>query len=314
MEGLSTSLVVERRRLNFYKRYSNLVDEFYIVNEFKEGSKLLNSLGDEYILIPHGSLIEYLGVGEVMNLRIKIFGNRKLIEIESNQYDKMNFLKNAGIMIPQIFNNYTKIDKTVIVKLSGAKGGKGYFIAKNEEEVRKGLKKAIDLGLIKNTKEAIVQEYVFGVPMYFHYFYSPYYDRVELTGIDIRYETNVDGLKRIPDALDKPLPSFVVVGNIPVIARESLLPKIIEMGESLNKEAIRRTGKPITGPYCIETIIKDDGQIVAFEFSGRIVAGTNLYINGSPYTWLEWGEQMSVGRRIAKEIKLLGNDLVHYLD
>jgi 5-formaminoimidazole-4-carboxamide-1-(beta)-D-ribofuranosyl 5'-monophosphate synthetase len=40
-----------------------------------------------------------------------------------------------------------------------------------------------------------------------------------------------------------------------------------------------------------------------FEISARIVAGTNPFINGSPYTWLRYNEPMSTGRRIARDIK-----------
>jgi len=40
-----------------------------------------------------------------------------------------------------------------------------------------------------------------------------------------------------------------------------------------------------------------------FEFSARIVAGTNMYVNGSPYTTFIYNEPMSMGRRIAREIK-----------
>ena len=54
----------------------------------------------------------------------------------------------------------------------------------------------------------------------------------------------------------------------------------------------------------MESIIKDDLDIVVFEFSGRIVAGTNIYVGGSPYSQLYWDEPMSTGRRIAREIKL----------
>ena len=39
------------------------------------------------------------------------------------------------------------------------------------------------------------------------------------------------------------------------------------------------------------------------EVSARIVAGTNLFINGSPYTHLRYCEPMSTGRRVAREIK-----------
>ncbi|MEM3271303.1 MAG: DUF1297 domain-containing protein, partial [Metallosphaera sp.] len=51
-------------------------------------------------------------------------------------------------------------------------------------------------------------------------------------------------------------------------------------------------------------IVTDQLDIIVFEFSGRIVAGTNIYVNGSPYSWLYWNEPMSVGRRIAREINL----------
>ncbi|MDT7894888.1 MAG: DUF1297 domain-containing protein [Desulfurococcales archaeon] len=47
-----------------------------------------------------------------------------------------------------------------------------------------------------------------------------------------------------------------------------------------------------------------DLKIKVFEFSGRIVAGTNLYIDGSPYSYLYWEEPMSTGRRIARELRL----------
>ena len=43
--------------------------------------------------------------------------------------------------------------------------------------------------------------------------------------------------------------------------------------------------------------------LVHLSFSARIVAGTNIFMNGSPYTTLIFDEPMSMGRRIAREIK-----------
>jgi len=40
-----------------------------------------------------------------------------------------------------------------------------------------------------------------------------------------------------------------------------------------------------------------------FEVSARIVAGTNLYPLGSPYSPYYYDEPMSMGRRIAREIR-----------
>ena len=50
-------------------------------------------------------------------------------------------------------------------------------------------------------KEAyIIQEYIIGVPLYIHYFYSPLQRKLEIMSMDRRYETNVDSLGRIPAA------------------------------------------------------------------------------------------------------------------
>ncbi len=57
------------------------------------------------------------------------------------------------------------------------------------------------------------------------------------------------------------------------------------------------------GPFCLEMIVTPDLEFYVFEISARIVAGTNPYINGSPYTDLRYDEPMSTGRRIAREIK-----------
>ena len=52
------------------------------------------------------------------------------------------------------------------------------------------------------------------------------------------------------------------------------------------------------------------------EISARIVAGTNLFIEGSPYSDLLYNEPMSTGRRIAREIKnaIKENKLKEILD
>jgi 5-formaminoimidazole-4-carboxamide-1-(beta)-D-ribofuranosyl 5'-monophosphate synthetase len=57
------------------------------------------------------------------------------------------------------------------------------------------------------------------------------------------------------------------------------------------------------GPFCLETIVTDRLAFKVFEISTRIVAGTNLYISGSPYSDLS-EPGMSTGRRIAREIRL----------
>ena len=57
------------------------------------------------------------------------------------------------------------------------------------------------------------------------------------------------------------------------------------------------------GPFCLEAIITPNQEFFVIEISCRIVAGTNLFINGSPYASLYYQKDVSTGRRIAMEIK-----------
>ena len=212
------------------------------------------------------------------------------------------WLKNAGLKVPKLFESAKDIDRAVIVKFHGAKGGKGYFLAKNEKDFKEKIKHH------KGEKDYVMQEYIVGVPMFIHYFYSPLNDELEVMGFDKRYESNVDSLGRVSArdqiALPKVDPSYVIVGNIPIVVRESYLPRIIGMGENVIRESKKLVKGGLWGPFCLETIITPEGDIFVFEISARIVAGTNPYINGSPYTWLRYNEPMSTGRRIAREIKI----------
>ncbi|QKR01010.1 formate--phosphoribosylaminoimidazolecarboxamide ligase [Metallosphaera tengchongensis] len=300
-EGFQTEIVVDKKRQSFYKRFP-FIDKFHVYSNEDEAVSLINNIQDS-IFIPHGSLIEYIGMERVSKIRIPIFGNRSLFPWESNQEKKMKLLELSKIKTPTRFSDPEEVDRTVIVKLPGAKGGKGYFVARSKGEVKDGIRRLLDKGMVNDQREIIIQEYVIGIPMYFQFFYSPIFRRVELTGIDIRYETNIDGLKRLPSWISQE-PSFVVAGNIPAVARESLLPAVFDYAESFVATTREVVPPGIIGPFCLESIVTENLDVIVFEFSGRIVAGTNLYIDGSPYSWLYWDEPMSVGRRISREIKL----------
>jgi 5-formaminoimidazole-4-carboxamide-1-(beta)-D-ribofuranosyl 5'-monophosphate synthetase len=90
---------------------------------------------------------------------------------------------------------------------------------------------------------------------------------------------------------------------MPLVIRESLLPELFAMGERVVKTSQQFAGKGLFGPFCLEMIVTRKLQLYVFEISARIVAGTNPFINGSPYTDLKYDVPMSTGRRIAREIK-----------
>jgi 5-formaminoimidazole-4-carboxamide-1-(beta)-D-ribofuranosyl 5'-monophosphate synthetase len=198
------------------------------------------------------------------------------------------------------------------VKLYGAHGGKGYMFIRDAAD--------FEARATRLNEAYVIQEYVIGVPLYIHYFYSPLEDRLEILSMDRRYETNVDSLGRIPAAAQEGMdvsPSYVVVGNQPVSLRESMLAEAYRMGDDVVRVSREICGpKGLFGAFCIETIITPDMQFYVMEISARIVAGTNLFIDGSPYSYLYYSEPMSTGRRIARELKnaMLADKLSLVLD
>jgi 5-formaminoimidazole-4-carboxamide-1-(beta)-D-ribofuranosyl 5'-monophosphate synthetase len=117
----------------------------------------------------------------------------------------------------------------------------------------------------------------------------------------------VDSIGRIPASEQLQInldPTYTIVGNIPIVVRESLLPEILRMGEKVVETSKAIAPPGIIGPFCLETVITDDLEIFTFEISARIVAGSNVGIGTSPYAYLKYGEGMYMGRRIAHEIKL----------
>ncbi len=284
-------------------------DEFFIVKDYKEILEATEGLAAKNaILIPHGSFVEYLRPENFQKLRLPTFGNRRVLEWESNRDMSRKWLESAGIKMPRQIKNPEDIDTPMMVKYYGAKGGMGFFVVRNYSDFLKRINPA---------EKFTIQEFVLGTRYYMHYFYSPIKQdgyklsagSLELLGIDRRVESNADEIFRIgsPTELAEAgiYPTFVVTGNQPLMIRESLLPKIFEMGEKVVEKSIALFGGMI-GPFCLETVVTDALELKVFEISARIVAGTNLFVSGSPYSDLV-EEDLSMGRRIAREIKTAKN-------
>ncbi len=295
-EGMPTILIATPERKAFYENFSHLIDKTITVGSWRDICRydIVERLqGVNAIMVPHGSMVEYVGPECLLNMRLPFFGSRRIMEVEASSKKKMELLRSGGIPTPKELSLNEDFEDLVIVKLPGAKGGRGYFVAKGRKEVQERL---------SGKKEVIIQEFLTGTRAYYHYFYSHVFKRLEILGMDIRYESNADSLGRLP--MKGIEPTFTVVGNIPLVLRESLLPKVMEYGSRFVDATKGVEEDGIAGPFCLESIVKDDLSMVVFEFSGRIVAGTNIYTNGSPYSWLYWDEPMSMGRRIAREIVL----------
>jgi len=307
-EGFKTVLVTKKSREKFYRRF-NFIDEYIVVEDFQEimNDDIQKKLSDhDSILIPHGTLISEVGIDNIEKLNVPIFGNKHILRWEADRDLKTRLMETSGVRTPKIFNSPEEIDCLTISKLSGARGGSGYFLARNQEDYFTNVKKFKKLGLITEEDTIQIQEYIVGVPVYFQYFYSKLNNELELFGIDKRYETNVDSLGRIPSddqSAIKLSPTYIVIGNIPLVLRESLLVEVYDIGENFVSASKDLVPPGMPGPFCMEGVYDSNGKFVAFEFSARIVAGTNIFTTGSPYSYLTHGNNMSMGRRIALEIK-----------
>ena len=310
-EGFRTVCICKEKDAIMYQKYP-LVDELIIVKDFTEllSEKLQERLRNlNVVLIPHGSFTAYLSTEQLTDsLYVPMMGNRKLLHWEANRKSQEEWLRQAGLRLPATFKTPDDIDRLIIAKLQGAKGGRGYFLANSPKGFYKKAEEMIKRGMLTkgDIDDVHLQEYALGVNVYPSYFSSILKSDVELLAMDRRYESAVDSIGKIPaqEQLEiEVIPTYTVVGNFPIVLRESLLPEIMRMGENVHKKAAELAPPGIIGPFCLETVITDDLKIFTFEISARIVAGTNVGIGTSPYAYLKYGENMYMGRRIAVELK-----------
>ena len=307
-EGFKTILLCEKKREHLYRRFG-FIDEIFLMDSFLElFEQNCESMLQENnsILIPHGTLISQMSSEQIESIKTPVFGNKYILRWESDRALKEQLMKEAKLDVPKSIPNSKQINSLVIAKRHGAAGGKGYFLASSEEEYNKKRDKLVKQGLISGDNDLYIQEYSSGVLAYLQFFYSPLKNELEFFGVDQRHESDIDGLARIPAenqlATDK-TSSFNVIANSPLVLRESLLDDVYKMGENFVEASAKLVPPGMNGPFCIEGVYDDEAHFHTFEFSARIVAGTNIFITGSPYTALIYDEPMSMGRRIAREIK-----------
>jgi 5-formaminoimidazole-4-carboxamide-1-(beta)-D-ribofuranosyl 5'-monophosphate synthetase len=257
-EGFKTLVIALNKQINFYKRFP-FIDEIIGVNSFSEFPEIEEKLIDKnVIVIPHGSFVAYLGMEGNKKMTLPYFGNKKVLDFEFDRVKQGEWLKESGINTPKEFRNIKDVEFPVIIKSFGAAGGKGYMLVNNKQGLEEKIPSFAKAS--EGKKNFIIQQYVVGVPLYIHYFYSPLTKTLEILSMDRRYETNVDALGRIPFNVD---PSYVVVGNSPLVLRESMLPEAYEMGEKVVKKSQELiSSQGLFGPFCLETIITPDQKFL----------------------------------------------------
>lgn len=297
--GMKTvGLVTNPRQMQVYDAFPHARPDEFIELEDAKRLPVDELAARNAVLVPTGSVVEYAGK-QLDDAPVPVLGNRHSLFWERDRRKMFEWMEAAGLQTPAILDP-GKIDRPCVVKHAGAKGGRGYAIVHSPEEFD-----AKFAGM-----NVMVQEYLTGVRVYPHFFYSPLdkdgfrvsEGHLEMISIDRRFESNIDESYRTTLAGVPIKPSFTVVGNEPLVVRESLLNDVLDMGKGVCEAADKLFGG-IPGPFCLELICDENLQFYCFEISARIVAGTNLFIDGSPYTAFAYGQPMSTGGRIVRELR-----------
>src|SRR5512139_3143113 len=220
-EGFRTVCICKEKDAIMYQKYP-VVDELIIVKDFTEllSEQLQERLRKlNVVLIPHGSFTAYLSTEQLTDkLKVPMMGNRQLLHWEANRKSQEEWLRQAGLRLPATFATPDDIDRLVIAKLQGAKGGRGYFLANSPKGFYKKADEMIKRGLVtrEDLEKIHLQEYALGVNVYPSYFSSIINNDVEMLAMDRRYESAVDSIGKIPaqEQLEiEVIPSYTVVGN-----------------------------------------------------------------------------------------------------
>jgi 5-formaminoimidazole-4-carboxamide-1-(beta)-D-ribofuranosyl 5'-monophosphate synthetase len=276
-EGFKTLVICQTGRAQPYHSYK-VGDTIIEVDNYNLPLLEDRLIKENVILVPHGSFFAAFGVDGLKASKVMYYGNKNILPWEEDRTKQREWLHNAGLTLPKIYEKPELIDGPVITKFFGAGGGKGFFLSKTPGDFKRKIAK-------HPGKAHIIQEYVVGAPIYIHYFYSPLTNELEIMSLDKRYETNVDSIGRIAakDQMDLDIESsYNIMGNIPLVVRESLLPEMFAMGERVVEASKKFDKHGLFGPFCLEAIVTPELDFFVFEISARIVAGTNPYIKGSP--------------------------------
>ena len=334
-EGFRTLVVCERGREAPYTRYfrasrdkdgrpvRGTVDETLVLGKFKDvlTEKVQTQLRDlNSIFIPNRSFTSYCDLGEIEDkFLVPLYGSRNLLRTEEREEERSYYwlLEKAKLAAPERIEDPRDIEGLSIVKLPHKvkKLERGFFTAGTFKEYREKSEALLQQDVI--TKEdlasARIEKYIIGPIFNFDFFYSPIEEeaeKLELLGVDWRFETSLDGHVRLPAdqqlslADAERIPEYVVVGHNSATLRESSLKDVFDMAERYVAATQRHFPPGIIGPFTLQTAVDKDLKFWVYDVSPRIGGGTNVHMSmGHPYGNSLWRRSMSTGRRIAMEIR-----------
>ena len=314
-ENFQTTVFCQKGREGPYRRFGRIADEIIVLSKFREmaSAKYQKHLRDSNtIIVPHRSLTVYLGYKTIENsFKVPIFGNRKLFQAEERTAKKGQYylLEKARIKYPEIFKDPKKINKPCIVKVQEKNRPleRAFFTVSSYKDYVEKSEAKIKQGIIarKDLERASIEELAVGTYMNFNFFHTPISDQVDFIGIERRLQTNIHDYNALPakQQLDIDIElQNIEVGHTPASIRESLLEKVIKIGDRFVAAVKKEYFPGIIGPFSLQSVITKDLELVVYDVSLR-VPGNPIVATTSPYTKYQYGETFGIGRRIAMEIR-----------
>ena len=336
-EGFKTLVVVEKGRDKTYAKYFKTkgpsassgraslgcVDEVLYVDKFRDilSLKIQNELkGRNCIFIPHRSFEVYVNDYDAIEnkFNIPVFGNKKLLKIEErgldNGIDQYKIMDEAGISYPKQFRDPKDINTIVIVKVLEKERGfeRANFLVKNYAEYQYKKTRGLKRGDFtkEQIRKAVIEEFILGVQVNFNFFYDPISERLELIGTDTRRQTNFEGIYRLSWPFQESYQKeggrihYEEASHVAVTVLESMLEQAFEIGEKFVKATQKLLVPGVIGPFGLQTMITPGPpkkEIVVFDVSPRMPGSPG--ISATPYSNYLFGQSLSMGRRVAIEIK-----------
>ena len=324
--GFKTLVIVQKGRDKTYAKYYKSQGGLGCVDEVIGLEKFSDILSDKVqqellkrnsIFVPHRSFEVYINDYNAIEnkFNVPMFGNRFLLKAEErgikpNQYD---LLDKGNIRYPKQFSDPKDIDRLCIVKVLEKERSfeRAFFLVENYDQYKLESEDKILKGQItrEQLEDAVIEEFIIGVQINFNFFYSPVSKRLELIGTDMRRQTNIEGLVRTPainqhSILEKISIKYEEAGHIAVTVLESLLEDAFLMGGKFVKASQELMAPGVIGPFGLQTVITagpPKKEIIVYDVSPRMPGSPGIF--ATPYSGYLYGQNISMGKRVAMEIK-----------
>jgi len=222
-EGFRTLAVCQSGRDAAYSRYfraqrdrsgklrRGMVDDVMLLPKFKDIMKKKNMerlRSENVVFVPNRSFTSYVSMDAVEDdFQVPLIGSRNLLRSEDRggPRDYYWLLEKAGLPAPRKIEDPQDIDSLSIIKLHHAKKKleRGFFTCASYQEYQEKAGQLMKQGVIDQEclDTARMEEYIIGPVFNLDFFYSPLEKRgekIELIGVDWRFESSLDGHVRIP--------------------------------------------------------------------------------------------------------------------